>query len=129
MIVTIVSNKFRSSLHATLFLFFCLNLYCLEFQCCNCWLLFVDEKVREGIGRLSTLILGANTLIQGALPEILRQTPQSFHDTLNQTLHTHASYLFDRISKIRGLTPIRPHGAMYMMVILLSSRSTLSFTL
>lgn len=42
-------------------------------------------KIREGITALSQLILGANSLIQSALPAILNETPASFHkDTMKQ---------------------------------------------
>jgi tyrosine aminotransferase len=85
------------------------------------WILIHDrhnrlKQVREGIGRLSTLLLGANTVVQGALPEILRDTPQSHREMLVQILYNNSSFLVDRISQIRGLIPIRPHGAMYMMI-------------
>jgi tyrosine aminotransferase len=73
-------------------------------------------EIREGINRLSTLLLGANTVIQAALPEILHHTPPIHYETLIQTLHTHASFLFERLKCIRGLHPVRPQGAMYMMV-------------
>lgn len=47
----------------------------------------VLQGVRKGLANLSSRILGANTLVQGALPEILRNTPQSFYDELVATLH------------------------------------------
>lgn len=49
-------------------LFFFLNLYKCSLQ------------VRPGLIALSQQILGPNTLIQGALPEILANTPQDFFD-------------------------------------------------
>jgi len=36
--------------------------------------------VRQGIVDLSTRILGANSVTQGALPKILRDTPQEWFD-------------------------------------------------
>lgn len=41
----------------------------------------------KGLANLSTRILGSNTLIQGALPEILENTPQTFFDGLVDTLY------------------------------------------
>jgi len=50
------------------------------------WVLIYDKneaftsEVRPGLIALSQQILGPNTLIQGALPEILANTPQSFFE-------------------------------------------------
>lgn len=38
------------------------------------------KEVRKGLLSMSTRILGPNTLIQKALPRILKETPQSFFD-------------------------------------------------
>ncbi|GFS03954.1 tyrosine aminotransferase [Elysia marginata] len=68
------------------------------------WIVINDRhdalsEVRIGLQRLSTRILGPNTLIQAALPRILRDTPQSFYtETLDY------------------IQPVMPQGAMYMMV-------------
>jgi len=39
-------------------------------------------EVRQGLKRLSQRIIGANTLVQGALPIILRETPASFFQVI-----------------------------------------------
>lgn len=38
------------------------------------------KEVRTGLARMSTRLLGPNTLMQKALPRILKETPQSFFD-------------------------------------------------
>ncbi|KAF7284188.1 hypothetical protein GWI33_022439 [Rhynchophorus ferrugineus] len=76
----------------------------------------VLEHVRKSLISLSQRIIGSNTLIQGALPQILANTPQSFHDDLAETLALHAKIAFDRLSNIKGLTPYMPEAAMYMIV-------------
>nr|CAD7426405.1 unnamed protein product [Timema monikensis] len=38
-----------------------------------------DQEVRKGLQRLSQRIIGSNTLVQGALPAILKNTPQEFY--------------------------------------------------
>lgn len=76
----------------------------------------VLQGVRKGLANLSSRILGANTLVQGALPEILKNTPQSFYDDLVATLHRHAELAFKSVKRIRGLRPVMPGGAMYMMI-------------
>jgi tyrosine aminotransferase len=73
-------------------------------------------EYQKGITNLTQVILGPNSLIQGALPTILWKTPQSFYTTVANTLQRHAEYLYEGLSKIELLTPIKPEGAMYMMV-------------
>lgn len=41
----------------------------------------------QGLANLSTRILGSNTLVQGALPAILQNTPKKFFDGLVNTLY------------------------------------------
>uniref|UniRef100_A0A182P8J3 Tyrosine aminotransferase n=1 Tax=Anopheles epiroticus TaxID=199890 RepID=A0A182P8J3_9DIPT len=72
--------------------------------------------VRRGLTNLSVRILGTNTLVQRALPAILDNTPKDFFDDLVATLHRHAEVAYKGIKQIRGLNPIMPGGAMYMMV-------------
>jgi tyrosine aminotransferase len=74
------------------------------------------QQVRKGLLSLSCRILGSNSLVQGALPAILKNTPQKFYDELVDTLHQHALLAFQMLNKIPGLCPIMPCGAMYMMV-------------
>ncbi|XP_053979150.1 tyrosine aminotransferase [Hylaeus volcanicus] len=76
----------------------------------------LEKEIRNGLQRLSHRIIGSNTLIQGALPAILRNTPQKFYDDVMCTLHNHSKLAYNYIMKIPGLTPLMPHGAMYMMV-------------
>ncbi|KAJ6638585.1 Tyrosine aminotransferase, partial [Pseudolycoriella hygida] len=76
----------------------------------------VFKDVRKGLSNLSNRILGCNSLIQGALPSILRNTPQSFFDNLINVLYKNAQTAFQLIRKIPGLRPIMPEGAMYMMI-------------
>lgn len=76
----------------------------------------VFADVRRGLANLSVRILGSNTLVQRALPAILDNTPNDFFDDLVATLHRHAELAYKAIKQIRGLNPIMPGGAMYMMV-------------
>lgn len=50
------------------------------------------KDVRKGLTNLSSRILGANTLVQGALPKILKNTPQSFYDNVIHTIHVSRIY-------------------------------------
>eukprot|EP01087_Luapelamoeba_hula_P003627 TRINITY_DN1342_c0_g1_i5.p2 TRINITY_DN1342_c0_g1~~TRINITY_DN1342_c0_g1_i5.p2 ORF type:complete len:399 (+),score=43.76 TRINITY_DN1342_c0_g1_i5:1387-2583(+) len=85
------------------------------------WIIIHDrdgrlEELKTGMYKLGQLILGANTLVQSAIPEMLEKTPTEFYEETNRMLQTHATYLVDRISKIPGLSIIVPGGAMYVMV-------------
>ncbi|KAG8306425.1 hypothetical protein J6590_047834 [Homalodisca vitripennis] len=74
------------------------------------------EEIRTGLQNLSMRIIGSNTLVQGALPKILSDTPESFFNNTINTLQTNASLAFKMLSEIPGLKPTMPQGAMYMMV-------------
>ncbi|KAG2185737.1 hypothetical protein INT43_002172 [Umbelopsis isabellina] len=81
------------------------------------------KEVHEGILNLSQLILGPCSIIQAALPDILHNTPQEFHDkTIEQLEVCEMAYSLNTkiseegISQIPGLTAVVPQGAMYMMV-------------
>eukprot|EP00871_Galdieria_phlegrea_P002723 jgi/Galph1/3451/GphlegSOOS_G2104.1 len=85
------------------------------------WILIHDRhhamrQIREGLERLSTLIMGANSLVQAALPKILQNVPDSWHRSVLRSLYMQSSYSFDRLSHMNGLEPIMPQGAMYIMV-------------
>jgi len=86
------------------------------------WILVHDredifgKKVHDALQSLSQLILGANTLIQAAIPDILQDTKQSFYDEYNKTLELHAMFLVKRLQPIPGLKVVVPQGAMYFMV-------------
>ncbi|XP_028440137.1 tyrosine aminotransferase [Perca flavescens] len=86
------------------------------------WILIHDRndifgsKIRQGLVKLSQRILGACSIIQGALESILNNTPQSFYsDTIN-FLKTNSEICFNELCTVPGLNPIMPSGAMYLMV-------------
>ncbi|XP_059613959.1 tyrosine aminotransferase [Phlebotomus argentipes] len=74
------------------------------------------KDVRVSLMKLSARILGPNAIVQGALPRILTETPQSFFDETVAILQKHATIAFEILSEVRGLKPIMPDGAMYMMI-------------
>ncbi|CAB4484644.1 tyrosine aminotransferase [Rhizophagus irregularis] len=85
------------------------------------WIFIYDynnilNEVRSGLASLANLILGANSLIQNALPDIIMNTPQSFHDETDKLLEENAKLSANVLGKIPGLHVIVPQGAMYMMV-------------
>lgn len=85
------------------------------------WIVINDRhdalsEVRQGLTRLSTRILGPNTLVQAALPRILRDTPASFYTETLDYIQENAQVFFNSLRETPGLQPVMPQGAMYMMV-------------
>ncbi|KAG1683005.1 Tyrosine aminotransferase [Nymphon striatum] len=87
------------------------------------WIIVYDQmgileecSIRKGLVSLGQRIIGANTLVQGAIPDILKLTPQSFFDDAIAVVQRNAEVAFAMLSNINGLKPVMPSGAMYMMV-------------
>ncbi|ORY97486.1 putative tyrosine aminotransferase [Syncephalastrum racemosum] len=86
------------------------------------WVLVHDRHnafaagVRTGLLNLSQVLLGPNSIYQGALEDILHSTPQSFYDQTIEQLQNNAKIGLDVVGNIQGLNPVKPGGAMYMMV-------------
>jgi len=76
----------------------------------------LSKEVRQGLIALSQRILGPNTIVQGALPDILTKTPQDFYDNTLNAVEANAKICYEALVKIPGLKPVMPQGAMYMMV-------------
>lgn len=93
------------------------------------------KEVRKGLAALASRILGSNTIIQGALPHILKETPQEFFDDtiamlfvgffhlhihfgifIKLLLQNNAKVSYDILKSAKGLKPVMPAGAMYMMI-------------
>jgi tyrosine aminotransferase len=80
-------------------------------------------EVRRGLKALSQLIMGANTVVQAALPRLLRPAGGSAEaaaldawrgDTLAR-LQAHAEFTVAALRAIPGLLVVEPQGAMYCM--------------
>ncbi|CAO3630766.1 unnamed protein product [Mucor hiemalis] len=85
------------------------------------WILIHDRngvfaQINEGLHQLAQIILGPNSLIQAALPDILEKTPASFYQETIKQLEDNVALSIREVSKINGLVPVNPQGAMYMMV-------------
>nr|AQX17834.1 tyrosine aminotransferase [Bathyctena chuni] len=85
------------------------------------WLIVHDRherlsQVKDGLIRLCQVILGANALIQGAVPQILATVPQSFYKDTVTRLKKAADILYSELKNIPQIRPFMPKGAMYMMV-------------
>ncbi|KAJ0029483.1 hypothetical protein NQD34_004480 [Periophthalmus magnuspinnatus] len=86
------------------------------------WILIHDRndifgtEIRQGLVKLSQRILGACTIVQGALESIFNNTPQSFYRSTISFLKSNSDICFNELSTIPGLNPVMPSGAMYLMV-------------
>ncbi|KAI8974440.1 tyrosine aminotransferase [Pilobolus umbonatus] len=80
----------------------------------------VFQHVNEGLHQLAQIILGPNSLIQNAIPDIFAKTPESFFKSTLQKLQLliqdNVDLSMKEVSNIHGLRPVQPQGAMYMMV-------------
>lgn len=74
------------------------------------------SSVRKGLVDLAGLILGANSLAQGALPEIFENVTQADHESINSKMGNNAQIVFSCLKDTTGLTLVQPQGAFYMMV-------------
>lgn len=74
------------------------------------------SEVKKGLVSLSQRILGPNSIVQSALKDILTNMPKSFYRETLQYIEENAKLFYELISGIKGLKPIKPQGAMYMMV-------------
>ncbi|GLG96800.1 Tyrosine aminotransferase, partial [Gryllus bimaculatus] len=72
--------------------------------------------IRKALNMLSQRTIGSNTIVQGALPAILENKHKTFFEDTSRTLQEHAALVFGLLSRIEGLRPVMPQGAMYMMV-------------
>ena len=85
------------------------------------WIIIHDRENRmadaiSGLKNMCGRILGSNTLVQGAIPDILEKTPQSYFDSVIDILSDNANLAYGMLKQVRGLNPVMPSGAMYMMV-------------
>lgn len=94
------------------------------------WIILHDQgtgrlaEYKTGLKRLTQLILGANSLVQCCLPQLLTPQPnspeeqslQAFSTQYMNILRTNAEICMEEAKKIPELTVIEPQGAMYLMI-------------
>ncbi|KAJ8905046.1 hypothetical protein NDN08_001558 [Rhodosorus marinus] len=85
------------------------------------WLVIHDvdnalKKVRMGLERLATLIVGPNSIVQTALPKILANVDEPWFQGVVGILEDNASFVYERLKLIPGIKAVRPQGSMFMLV-------------
>ncbi|GAA5979317.1 hypothetical protein JCM10908_002877 [Rhodotorula pacifica] len=84
------------------------------------WVIVHDPQgvlvhVRQGLGKWAFRVQGPTSIMQRALPAILANTPEKFYlDTMTE-LERVGKALFERLTRIPGLKPYLPQGAMYLI--------------
>ena len=84
------------------------------------WILIHDplknlDEIRKGLMSLTQLTLGANSLIQAAIPKLLSLPDSFFSETIDQ-LQENAQLASEILSKANGIQIVFPQGAMYLML-------------
>lgn len=76
------------------------------------------KQARLGLRQLATLAISPASIIQCALPEIIENTPKSFHNSIVNRLSEQSSLFYEGVSKgcSPQLTALKPQAAMYTMV-------------
>lgn len=72
--------------------------------------------MRNGLMSLTQRTLGSCTLIQSILPKLLESEDNGHMDKAIALVQKNAEYAYNHISKMKGLKPIAPQAAFYMMV-------------
>lgn len=85
------------------------------------WLIIHDRfqvlsEVRKGLVALSQKIVGPCSLVQGALPKILSDTPEEYFEHNRLVISKNASVVSKTLKGLAGVHCLNPHGAMYMMI-------------
>ena len=85
------------------------------------WIAICDRAGRLKAARphlisLTQVVLGASTVIQNALPAVFANIGDSYYSDLNKQLEAQANKVLAACAGIPGLTPVKPQGAMYVMI-------------
>lgn len=73
------------------------------------------HEVRQGLVRISGRNFGPNSTVQLALSAILKNVPETYFTETSQKVYQHALLAYNNLKDVRGLQPIMPQGAFYMM--------------
>ncbi|KAG5490114.1 hypothetical protein JKF63_00233 [Porcisia hertigi] len=87
------------------------------------WVIRVDptnagSMIMKGIFNLSCRNQMPMTPLQTAMVQCLDTTDEAYFNNAKQILCENAVYMYASLSKIPGLTPMKPHGGMFMCVLL-----------
>jgi tyrosine aminotransferase len=75
-----------------------------------------NNQLHKALNYLCQRLIVPNSTAQGALADILANSPNAYFDNLLNFLHSNARLAYDGFNDIPGLKPIMPLGSMYIMV-------------
>ena len=73
-------------------------------------------QVKLGVSNLMTKLVAPASLVQAAIPDMIKNTPDSFFTKTMEVFENNASLCYSKLKGIPGLKPVMPEGALYMMV-------------
>lgn len=76
----------------------------------------MTKEINQGLTNLAGLVLGANSLIQAAIPDLFTTIPDEWFDGITMTLKSNSEIIYKILSGTNGLCAILPQGTMYMMI-------------
>lgn len=76
---------------------------------------YLDDVI-ENIHKHAMIQLHPTSLVQAALPRILKEVTDADLSSMKAKLRTASRHAFEKLSGIRGIQPVRACAAMYMMV-------------
>ena len=90
------------------------------------WILIYDrenrlKEVAAGMKKLAMIILSTCTVMQAAIPDIIKNTPADFMTKTMAQLEENANLVKDYLLNSPGLEPIVPQGTLYLMAKINSS--------
>jgi len=74
------------------------------------------DNVLVNLSLQSAILLHPCSLVQYALPKILKEVPDSYFAEFRAKIKDTSSYAFEKLQGIRAIKPTKANAAMYMMV-------------
>lgn len=74
------------------------------------------DRVNENLHKHAMIQLHPTSLVQAALPRILKEVTPADMQSMKDKLRDSSRYAYEKLSGIRGITPLKANAAMYMMV-------------
>ncbi len=72
--------------------------------------------MKLGIGNMFTKIVTPASIIQAAIPDMFKNTPESFFTDTMEVFEKNALLCYSKLTDVPGLQPVMPEGALCIMV-------------
>jgi tyrosine aminotransferase len=74
------------------------------------------DNVITHLHKLNQISLHPTSIIQYALPRIFKEVKEDHFEGMKSKLRESSNYIYEKMSQIRGLEPVKASAAMYMIV-------------